>query len=85
MKNFANEDGLSMTITKYRGSLKTLINHKMKVLREFCVVDDDNEKEIKKYLQDYLELTMMTCPNRDPQVILDQAARPLIQQKFRED
>ena len=85
MKNFANEDGLSVITNKYRGSLKTLVNHKMKVLREFYVVDDSNEKEIKKYLKDYLDRMMIECPNRDPQVILDQAARPLIQKKFRED
>lgn len=59
---------------------KTIINQKMRVLKDFYVVDDDNEDYIRKQM----ERALKDHPNEDPEVVLDHFAHPLIQSKLRE-
>ena len=80
MARFANDGGLSSYRRRYQVSTKTLLKEKLKVLREFYIVDDRNEDEIKKYL----EQALIDRPNNDPQSVLDQAASVLIKKKFKE-
>lgn len=51
------------------------INAKMKVLREFGCVTKDNEKDVRLML----ELALRRCPHDDPELVLDRAAKPLIE------
>jgi hypothetical protein len=67
--------------TKTTKSNKTLVNEKMRVLKEFYIVDDDNRDEIRAYL----EAALAQYPNRDPAVVLDHAARTLIKNKLMTD
>lgn len=80
MSRFARDGGVSYYRRGYHPSNKTLVKEKLKVLREFYIVDDRNEDEIKKYL----EKAIIDHKNNDPQVVLDQAASALIKKKFRE-
>ncbi len=50
------------------------LDTKMKVLREFDVVNAKNEKDIKLML----EMALRDHPNEDPDMVLDRAAKPLI-------
>ena len=60
-------------------SVKEAINAKMKVLREFCIVDRTNENEIRKQLQDAID----AHPEKDYELVLDTVARTLINRKFK--
>ena len=64
--------------TPDKPSVKQAINAKMKVLREFCVVDKKNEDSIRKYLQAAVDAN----PNHDYEHVLDRAAQVLIKQKL---
>lgn len=55
-------------------SLKQAIDIKMKVLREFHVVDKNNEAAIRKELKDAVDAN----PKRDYEIVLDQVAHKLI-------
>lgn len=79
MKNIANEEGRSVSHERYRGQLKTLINEKIKVLKDFYIVDRKNEAEIRAYL----EKVLADNPKGDPRIVLDRAAAPLIQEKLK--
>ena len=57
---------------------KTLVSRKMKVLKEFYIVDEENKNEIRAYLEEALR----KYPERDPEIVLDQAASLLIQRKL---
>ncbi len=55
-------------------TVKQAINAKMKVLREFGVVNKENARDIKRRLQREVD----AHPNRDYEVVLDQVAQPMI-------
>ena len=57
---------------------KQAINEKMKVLREFYVVDDNNESEIKSLLTQAVEAE----PNKNFDIVLDRVAHSLIEKKL---
>ena len=59
-------------------SVKQAIASKMKVLREFYIVDSSNAKEIQLYL--YAEVN--AHPGRDYELVLDSAAKKLIEKKL---
>lgn len=54
------------------------IDDKMKVLREFCVVDRRNEQQIEQMLIDAINAN----PERDYEIVLDQVARALIKKRL---
>ena len=56
------------------------VKAKMKVLREFYIVDKSNEEEIKSYLWQEI----LKHPNTDYESVLDHAARVLIDKKLAE-
>lgn len=80
MKRFANNGDLTLPYTRRPSHIKSLVNEKMKVLRDFYIVDSNNESQMKKLL----EQAIGNHPNSDPQVVLDHAASVLIKKKFRE-
>ena len=53
---------------------KALVNEKMEVLSQLCLVTVDNRRRIKNRLKDGIKLH----PNQNPQVVLDQIARSII-------
>lgn len=57
---------------------KQAVRAKLKVLREFGVVDDDNEYSIKEQLNDAIAAN----PNRDYEIVLDQVAQKMIMKKL---
>ena len=59
-------------------NLNQAIKEKMKVLREFYVVDKDNEKEIKQQLIDAVDAE----PEKDFDIVLDRVAHTLIERKL---
>ena len=59
-------------------SVKQAVAAKMKVLREFYIVDAENAKEIQ--LQLYAEVN--ANPGRDYELVLDSAAKKLIEKKL---
>lgn len=66
------------TFTPRRPSVKQAINQKMRVLREFCVVDKDNEDSIRTYLKAAVDANL----KYDYEHVLDRAAQVLIKQKL---
>jgi hypothetical protein len=78
MKNFAKWSGVSLASINYRGTIGSLVNQKMQVLRDFYIVDENNEVKVREYLMQYLR----DHPNHDPQIALDHAASPLIRDKM---
>lgn len=59
-------------------SLSQAIREKMKVLREFYVVDKNNEKEIKQMLIDAVKAE----PDKSFDVVIDRVAHTLIERKL---
>lgn len=59
-------------------SVNGIINDKLTVLRDFGVVDDNNEDTIRDMLVKALE----QYPTSDPEYIVDRTARPMIMQKL---
>lgn len=57
---------------------KQAVNEKLRVLRDFYIVDDTNKKEYKKLLLD----EVAKYPHRDPEIVLDQLASILIMKKL---
>ena len=62
----------------YKPTVKQAINTKLKILREFYIVDDKNEEEIRKQLSDAIK----AHPNTDYEHVLDQVAHRLIAEKL---
>ena len=73
-----------MAIQKTNKSKKspvdTYIHKKIKLLKDFTVVNEDNEEEIKGMLYEAVE----KYPNRNYEVIIDAVARHLIKQRLDE-
>lgn len=57
---------------------KQAVRAKLKVLRDFGVVDDDNEYSIKEQLNDAIKAN----PYRDYEIVLDQVAQEMIMKKL---
>ena len=57
---------------------KQAINRKMRILREFCVVNDNNADEVRAML----ESSILSTPGRDYEIVLDQVTRKLIFNKL---
>ena len=68
--------GLAENGTKFRKSIKAMINEKMKVLDDFGICDR-HDKEMRKKLRKAVE----NKPDKDPRETLDYVCRPLIQAK----
>ena len=62
----------------YKPSLKQAIKEKMRVLSEFFVVNEKNEREIENMLKQ----AVAAAPHRDYEVVLDHIARKLIFEKL---
>ena len=58
---------------------KQVINAKIQVLRDFYIVDDKNEDEIRNLL----ECALRAEPHKDRDVILDREAKKLIEEKLK--
>lgn len=65
-------------VKEQRHTVKQAIAAKMRVLRDFYIVDDNNESKIKQQLVDAINNT----PNKDYEIILDQVAHKLIADKL---
>ena len=63
-----------------KSPVDTYIHKKIKLLKDFTVVDEDNEEEIKGMLYEAVE----KYPNRNHEVIVDAVARYLIKQRLNE-
>lgn len=59
-------------------NVKTAVNAKMRVLRDFYVVDDDNESQIRGEL----EAAVRESKSLDYNRVLDRVARDLINAKW---
>lgn len=55
------------------------VDAKIQVLRDFYIVDDDNEDEIRNILEQALKAE----PHKDRDVILDREAKKLIEEKLK--
>lgn len=62
--------------TKFRKSIKAMIDEKMKVLDDFGICDR-HDKEMREKLRKAVE----NKPDKDPRETLDYACRPLIHAK----
>ena len=62
--------------TKYRKSISSMINEKMKVLHDFDICD-----RYDKVMREKLKKAIESKPNKDPRETLDYVCRPLIQAK----
>ena len=60
--------------------VKSLVNEKLHILQDFGVVNSKNYGEIRNDLLKAIKQN----PDRDPQVVLDRAARPIINAAFGE-
>ena len=60
-------------------TVKQAVAEKMKVLREFYIVDKTNESEIKSELM----AAIKARPDADYEVVLDQVAHRLISEKLK--
>ena len=63
-----------------KSPVDTYIHKKIKPLKDFTVVNKDNEEEIKGMLYEAVE----KYPNRNHEVIVDAVARHLIKQRLDE-
>lgn len=59
-------------------SVKQVINEKIQVLRDFYIVDDENENAVRKKLL----AEISNAPDKDPDVIADRIARAMITEKL---
>lgn len=59
-------------------TIKQAINEKMRVLREFYVVDERNDTNVRQLL----ETAVVSSPHRDYEIVLDHVARRLIFEKL---
>lgn len=59
---------------KKTSAKETMVNNKIKILRDFCIVNEKNKQQVEMYLVSALSQN----PHRNPQTVLDRAARSLI-------
>lgn len=59
-------------------STKQVINEKIRVLRDFCIVDDKNENSVRNKLLAEIN----NNPDKDPDIIADRIARRMISDKL---
>lgn len=59
-------------------TVKQVIDEKMKILREFYVMDDDNQEDIKQKLQDAVD----AHPDKDYERILERVTHTMIMEKL---
>lgn len=59
-------------------TVEQIVEEKIQVLRDFYIVDDRNEEEIRTLLTDAVNAE----PNRDPDFIVDKVAKNLIADKL---
>jgi hypothetical protein len=64
--------------TPQKPSVKEAVDAKMKVLREFYIVDKTNEFEIRTMLHGAIQAQ----PNKDYELVLDRVAHKLIEEKL---
>lgn len=64
--------------TPVERTLSQAVSEKLKVLREFCVVDYKNERQIKNQLL----AAVKAEPNKDFDIVLDRVARSMIDKKL---
>ena len=71
----------SSYIPKRIGTIDIIVDDKMKVLRELCVVDNKNDDAIRAKLV----AAIRDNPTMDMQRIVDRVARKLIYERFNQD
>lgn len=59
-------------------TVDTIVDEKMIVLEELCVVDRKNEKDIRARLYEEIR----KYPGTDPDIVVDRMARTLISKRF---
>ena len=64
--------------TTAKQTVKQVIDEKMKILREFYVVDDDNQAEIRQLLQDAVDAQ----PNSDYEYALQRLTHAMVMEKL---
>lgn len=62
-------------------SIKQAVNSKLKVLRDFYIVDDKNKTEYRQMLLD----AVAKYPDRDYEIVLDQAAAKILNRHFNKE
>ena len=62
-------------------TLKQAVNEKLRILRDFCIVDDKNKREYKGILLE----AVSKYPNRDYEVVLDQAVAKILTERFNKE
>lgn len=63
-----------MSKKKKPPSIDLMLQDKMKVLRELCIVNDTNKTEVRRYLMSEIAAN----PYKNPRFAMDRAARRLI-------
>ena len=71
---------IQKTTKSKKSPVDTYIHKKIKLLKDFTVINEDNEEEIKRMLYD----TVKKYSNRNHEVIVDAVARHLIKQRLDE-
>ena len=71
---------IQKTTKSKKSPVDTYIHKKIKLLKEFTVVNEGNEEEIKGMLYDAVK----KYSNRNHEIIVDAVARHLIKQKLNE-
>ena len=71
---------IQKTTKSKKSPVDTYIYKKIKLLKDFTVVNEDNEEEIKGMLYDAAK----KYPNRNHEVIVDAVARHLIKKRLNE-
>lgn len=71
----------SSYIPKHAGTIDAIVDDKMKVLRELCVVDNKNDDSVRAKLV----AAIRDNPTMDMQRIVDRVARKLIYERFNQD
>lgn len=71
---------IQKTTKSKKSPIDTYIHKKIKLLKDFTVVNEDNEEEIKGILYDAVK----KYPNRNHEIIIDAVARHLIKKRLDE-
>ena len=66
---------------KYVGTMDAIVDEKMKVLEELCVIDDRENPTIRAKLVNAIK----QHPESDMQVVVDRIAKTMIFEKFNKD
>lgn len=66
------------TTSYTKPTLKQAVSEKLRILRDFCIVDDKNKREYKGILLD----AVAKYPNRDYEIVLDQITAKLLTERF---